>query len=440
MNNRKLLICFVICAILAMRAMAGAIAETPLRGPFDFGTLTLSADTEKWDRASPWKLPPGFRQTVVADERALNIYNRGRDDWHDMLASNESGAEPGRYLYRTHEVYDEPEGGAVSVVDRVTGRAAVLLQRADWKALDGIRWTPWNTLLVAEEISGGRLFEIVLDSADPTTGIASERLAVGRMAHEGIEVDSAGALYLVDEFRGQSEDSVSAGNACDGALPCGGGIYKFVPDTFGDLSQGQLYVLKIVAGDRVEGTGRAAWTGPIDAANPRRSGTLAGGQSYQRPEDVELIGDRLYVAITEGTLNGDGEERYQGRVIAIDLSAMTVTDFVKPGVNVPREPPSGDGVFGWAGFDNPDNLVESPDGRLVIVEDKAPSDIWFANPDVNGDGFADELLLFASLSDPEAEASGIYFVPGENALLVNIQHSAARDGDGTWMISPLSPP
>ncbi len=411
----------------------GALAQPAI---FEFNGLKLSADTETWNPAAPWVVPVGVQQSIVADERALNIYDNGRDDWHDMLASNETGKDAGRYVYRTHEVYDEPEGGAVSVIDMLTGRVSVVLQRPDWRALDGIRWTPWRTLLVGEEIQGGRLFEIVLNGDDLTTGVAVDRPALGRMAHEGIEVDAAGAVYMVDEFRGLSEDSVAQGNACDGQLPCGGGIYKFVPQRFGDLSRGLLYVLKITSGDPVEGTGRAVWAGPIDPANARRSGTRAGGQSYQRPEDLELIGDVLYVAITEGTPGADGNERYHGRVIAINLSAMTVSDYVKPGVNVPREPAPDEGTVGWAGFDNPDNLAQAPDGRLVIVEDKVPSDIWFADPDSNGDGFADRLLLFASLSDPEAEASGIYFRPGDSALLVNIQHSASKDGDGTWRLAP----
>ncbi len=424
----------MVCVALISCGLNGTAVAQP--GSFDFTGLKLSADPNSWNPALPWTVPAGFQQSVVADERALNIYDNGRDDWHDMLASNETGNDAGRYVYRTHEVYDEPEGGAVSVVDMLTGSASLVLQRSDWQALDGIRWTPWRTLLVGEEIQGGRLFEILLDSADLTVGVAVDRPALGRMAHEGIEVDGAGAVYMVDEFRGLSEDSVALGNACDGQLPCGGGIYKFVPQRFGDLSQGLLYVLKIVSGDPVEGTGHGVWAGPIDPLDARRSGTRSGGQSYQRPEDLELIGNVLYVAITEGTRDGDGEERYHGRVIAINLSAMTVTDYIKPGVNVPREPAQGNGTVGWAGFDNPDNLAESPDGRLVIVEDKVPSDIWFADPDSNGDGFADRLLLFASLSDPGAEASGIYFRPADGALLVNIQHSAAKDGDGTWRLAP----
>ena len=114
---------------------------------------------------------------------------------------------------------------------------------------------------------------------------------------------------------------------------------------------------------------------------------------------------------------------------------MMVSNFVKPGVNVPIEVGSpGDANF-QTGFDNPDNLASSPDGRLVIVEDNVPSDIWFAD-DMDGDGVADRVDLFASLSDYGAEGTGIYFNPEQPKILyVNIQHSKEQDGDGSWAIS-----
>jgi len=116
-------------------------------------------------------------------------------------------------------------------------------------------------------------------------------------------------------------------------------------------------------------------------------------------------------------------------VLAIDLSSLRVTDFVKPGLNVPLE------TSGQTGFDNPDNLAESPNGDLLIIEDNVPSDIWWADKDLDDDGSADLVRLFASLSDPEAEGTGIYFGSDPKTLLVNVQHSAAADGDGTWAIT-----
>jgi secreted PhoX family phosphatase len=303
--------------------------------------------------------------------------------------------------------------------------------------LDGIRWTPWGTILFAEETYEGRLFEIVLDPNDLMSAVdVIDRPAVGRLAHEGIDLDAEGNIYVVDEHRGRT-------SGCDGVVPCGGGVYKFVPDFMGDLSSGSLYVLKVNGAD---GVGRGEWVGPIDPLHARESGSEFGGQSYQRPEDVEVIGNTLYVAITEGPRDTEtnldtGEleftsELYEGRVIAINLETMMVTNFVKPGVNVPVEigKPGDDGF--QTGFDSVDNLAEAPNGDLVMVEDNKPSDIWFASQETNEFGASKRVELFASLTDPDAEGTGIYFSPfDDDTLFVNIQHSAAEDGDATWAIS-----
>jgi hypothetical protein len=71
-----------------------------------------------------------------------------------------------------------------------------------------------------------------------------------------------------------------------------------------------------------------------------------------------------------------------------------------------------------------------------MIEDNVPSDIWFASTRTNELGVSKGVELFASLSDPGAEGTGIYFSPtGPETLYVNIQHSEADDGDGTWAIT-----
>jgi len=394
---------------------------------FAFKPLETSANAADWNADAPWKLPKGFTQAIVSDETALNIYDGGRDDWHDMNTVNETGKDKGRYMYRTHEVRGVPEGGAVSVVDLETGETKILAQDVSWTALDGIRWTAWGTLVFAEETTGGRFFEVILDPNDPTTAVEIiDRPAVGRLAHEGIDLDTEGNVYVVDEHRGRSV-------GCSGVTPCGGGVYKFVPDNEADLSSGSLYVLKVTGPD---GTGQGEWVGPIDASVARESGTAFGGQSYQRPEDLEIIGDTLYVAITEGPRDENNKEFYEGRVIAINLDSLKVTNFVKADVNVPVEigKPGEEGH--QTGFDSVDNLAETPDGRLMMIEDNKPSDIWVASKKTNKFGAAKYVDLFASLTDPGAEGTGIYFSPFDpKTLYVNIQHSAADDGDATWAIT-----
>lgn len=410
-------------------AVTLAIAGTCIAdgNKFDFEPIDSSANSADWNPAAPWKLPKGFTQSVVSGESALNIYDGGRDDWNDMNTVNETGPQAGRFMYRTHEVRGEPEGGAVSVVDLKTGEAKILAQDKSWTALDGIRWTPWGTILFAEETAGGRLLEIILDPNDPMKAIeVVDRPAVGRLAHEGIDVDSDGNVYVVDEHRGRSQ-------GCSGTVPCGGGVYKFVPETYGDLSKGALYALKVTGPD---GTGQGEWVGPIDASHARESGSDFGGQSYQRPEDLEIIGNTLYVAVTEGPRDENGREHYEGRVLSIDLDNMEVRNFIKPDVNVPVEIGKPGQAGFQTGFDSADNLAETPDGRLMVVEDNVPSDIWVASKKTNKFGAAKKVELFGSLSDPAAEGTGIYFSPLDpDTLYVNVQHSRADDGDATWAIS-----
>lgn len=438
MLNKKLTACAVASALLFS---ASAMADDKGYKTFRFKGLETSANSVDWDASKPWKLAKGFTQYVVSDESDLNIYPGGRDDWHDMNVVNETGPQAGRFMYRTHEVrlgrgddVVDAIGGAISVVDLKTGESKILVKDETYTALDGIRWTPWGTLLFAEETANGRLFEIILN--DDMTSVAEviDRPDVGRLAHEGIDLDKDGNVYIVDEHRGRSA-------GCNGIVPCGGGVYKFVPDVYGDLSKGSLYVLKVNGAD---GVGKAEWVGPIDPLNARETGSYAGGQSYQRPEDLEIIGDKLYVAITEGPRDVETEngtlkfksELYEGRVIALDMKTMEVTNFVKPGVNVPVEIGKPGDANHQTGFDSVDNLAEAPNGDLIMIEDNVPSDIWFASSKTNAHGASRKVKLFASLTDPSAEGTGIYISPTDpRTLYVNIQHSAAQDGDGTWAIT-----
>jgi sugar lactone lactonase YvrE len=420
----------IACAVAGAIAAAGGASAGPKdskseTGPFGFEPIPGSAegDGSDFDPAAPWIIPAGFEQYIVSDESDIDIYldptiGSNSNDWHDMNTVNETGRHAGRYLYRTHEVRGNAErGGAVSVVDLLTGDHEVIAEDPTYDALDGIEWTPWGTILFAEETTGGRLLEIILDKENPMEAAAVvDRPAVGRLAHEGIAVGPDGSVYVVDEFRGELE-------------AYGGGIYRFVPDRLGDLSSGNLYVLGVSGGPY--GTGQGAWLGPIDPYSARVDGTSKGGTGYNRPEDVEIIGNTLYVAVTEGPRAGTGSQLFDGRVLAVDLQSLRVTDYVRPGLNVPIE------SSGVTGFDNPDNLAQTPDGKLVIVEDNVPSDIWIVDKDYGGDGVADDVSMFASLTDPGAEGTGIYFGKDPKTMFVNIQHSVIDDGDATWAITKI---
>lgn len=393
-------------------ALIPAAAASAADGPISFDPIDgtpYSTATADW--TDPFVIPEGFTQQLLADETVLDIY-AGADDLTDMNTVNETGPQAGRYLYRTHEV---GSNGSLSVIDLQTGETKVIAQDAGWRRLDGLRWTPWGTVLFAEETAGGRLFEAFLDPKDPTVVTHVEvRSELGILRHEGIEALADGTAFVIDELNG-------------------GSIFKFEPAKRGDLSDGQLYALKLTgltdaeqlwnSGTYQQKVGAFEWVAldmdqvviDADAAANAVSAT-----EFGRPEDVEVIGNVLYVANTT-----------EDRVVAIDLAKNELTSFVEKGVNVPVE----DSGAGVTGFNNPDNLAQGPDGRLWIVEDNYLSDVWVASLDTDQDGAADEVEQFASIVDTDAEISGIYFGKDPKTLFLNIQHPEKELADGTWTIS-----
>jgi uncharacterized protein len=394
-------------APLTARKASLAVAGSATTGAFQFTPVATSAACTAGGNANAlFSIPAGYTQANIASEPDY----MGNPD---MITQNETGPEAGRYIFQTHELGLNTNTG-VSVTDLVTGTTKMLVQRNDWGSLDGIAWTPWGTLLIAEERSAGKVWEL-----DPQTLALNPRPALGLKSHEGMRVDPQGNVY------GISETSP-------------GFIFRFVPDARGDLSSGQLYALEVVnpTGDRV---GEAVWV-PLDRTavqvDANAAALAAGATGYNRPEDVEIAtstgnnrggANVLYVALTGPSNPVDN------RVIAIDLrepeggsdhATAFVYDYVKWGVNAVQ----GD-------FEMPDNLALDRSGNLYITEDPGTAsntrrgdDIWVATPPKGPPHqAAASVVRFASLTDCNAEPTGIYFDLNRNTLFVHAQH---RGGDG----------
>ncbi len=406
--KKQLIIAAAGCSLGLTALTAPAQAGGPMAfEPID-GSAYAQASTS-W--TVPYVVPAGYDQHLVADETTLDLY-AGQDDLSDMNTVNETGPHAGRYLYRTHEV---GANAGLAVVDLRTGDAEVLVQDPSWGRVDGIEWTPWGTLLFGEERDGGQVHEVFLDPEDRTKVLRVEsRPRLGVMRHEGIGVGVDGSAYVIDELNG-------------------GSIYRFVPQRRGDLSEGTLYALRLSGltaaeqkwapdsfEDKVGSFEWVALDGTVAATDGNAASDAVGATEFGRPEDVEVIGNVLYVANTS-----------EDRVVAIDLRTHTLRTFVQAGVNTPLENKSA----AVTGFNNPDNLAAGPDGRLWIVEDNDFSDIWATTPDHDGDGLADSVDLFASLKDENAETSGIYFGKDPKTMFVNVQHPDKALADGTWAIT-----
>lgn len=360
----------------------------------------------------PFNLPDGYSQVILADEVTdfSPVAGTGAGN-PDMMTLNETGPHAGRYMYRTHEV---GSNGAVTVTDLWTGTTSLVAQQSHYEALDGIVWTPWGTVLFAEERIVASLKDPAVPNAvgglvyeyDPATGISVPRPAIGARSHEGLRFDTQGNLYGISE----STPGVNGS----------GGIYKFVPDTKGDLSSGQLYALKVLDASR---TGSAVWV-PLDRAavrvNSDAAAIAAGATGWGRPEDIEIStspgGNRggtnvMYVPATSEDL-----------VLKIELNGDNafVTNYVKGGVNVNS-------------FDSPDNVALDSQGNLFIQEDTGPSDIWVARPGHGNSELPSEVVRFASLTDCSAESTGAYFDRVGKTLYLHVQHAGGTLGNDLFI-------
>jgi len=387
-------------------------------GGFQFTPLTSSAVcTNGGSATQPLLLPAGFQQTVIASEGPGVM-----DDSPDMNTQNENGPQPGRYLYRV----SEGSKSSLAVTDLLTGVTKIIAARDDWEALDPTVWTPWGTLLFAEETNAaakrdpaypqavaGLVYEVFFDPNDLTKVVnVVARPAIGSKSHEGMRFDSEGNLYSISE-----------------RTP--GYIFKFVPDKQGDLSSGQSYVLKITQpdGDR---TGLFAWV-PLPRAavqiDASAAADLVAATGYGRPEDLEI-------ATSSGNNHGGPNTLYaaitsEHRVLAIDLHTLRVSNYVARGLNTDDS------------FVMPDNLALDHAGNLYIAEDpggntasgKVGDDIWVAAPAKGNSTASASVDRFASLTDCEAEPTGIYFDVNGWRLFVNIQHRGGDRIDKTMAIT-----
>src|SRR4030067_777103 len=151
------------------------------------------------------KLPKGFKAEAIIDTTRQEQANFATQADMNVLDSSE------RYLFQTHEVFDAALAATVSSVTRFdlhTGKYDVVA--TGLVATDGLKATPWGTLLIGEEYPGGGVWEILNPYA---ADVKVRRDALGTFSHEGIVVLNTGSAYLADEERTGDRKSVGYGES-----------------------------------------------------------------------------------------------------------------------------------------------------------------------------------------------------------------------------------
>lgn len=358
---------------------------------------------------------------------------------------------------------EEEDGVAINPsvqrIDLTNGEVETILHGLE--RCDGIRTTPWGTVLATEEegIGGGSsnggatggVYEIldpinttgysvnrstgaVLDEngAQSTSEIVN-RFALATMAWEGLAILPSGVVVGGDELR---PGSYELGTDSD---TDGGAIFKFVPTTLHDgspitnldqspLRGGTNYAMQISCVDDNQQfgqgceVGNAAWVS-VTAANARPEAYAAGATGYYRPEDLHA--DPNYNG--EGvrfcwTNTGSTSADNFGEVLCATDTQPDVAPADTRTVVVNRL------IEGDTEFNQPDNLAFQAGGNTYIIEDNSHGDIWACLPDgADRDIKSDGCVRIATIPNATAEPTGFIFDDAGTTAYVSIQHS---DNDG----------
>ncbi len=335
---------------------------------------------------------------------------------------------------------------SVQAIDLYTGAATTLLR--GMQSCDGIRRTPWGTILATEETGDGGAYEIldplnanatVLDRSsgsvtDPTR--VAKRTALPTMAWEGLTILESGVVIAGDELR----------PGTGAADKDGGAIFKFVPASpraddgvITELSQsplvsGRTYAMQVSCRDSRQQYGQgceignAAWV-EVTAATARDDAHNNGATGYYRPEDLEQ--DPSYpgpgVRFCWTNTGNEGAKHYGEVVCGIDSDPL-LADANTRSVVVNRF------VEGDEDFNSFDNLAFQPHtGNLYVIEDHDNGDIFACLPDgKDRDIKTDGCVKVLSVKDQSAEPTGFGFTADGKVALLSIQHSDdANCTDGT---------
>jgi hypothetical protein len=446
--------------------------------------------------AQPWVTPAGITQNnwvslreiedavLSPGQSVVRVPGQGTSaSMFDMLAYNPEGT----HVFIPHET---PIGAGCTRYDIFSNKAEVIFAgdqkgaTGDWSkdfgAFDPCRWTPNDTLFLAEEWAGlGRVVEI-LNPMAPVAEIQSRIVeSIANVSHEGINFSQKfdDTIYFIDEWNS-------------------GSIYKFVMKTPGDYSVGQTFVLSVDAflpsgglpaanyNQQPAGVireGAATWVPLTDAngvalpgiTDPFRDGPTndprtnsntmggrpaaddAGGTPYGRPEDMSVGrnssgNEVLYVAVTS-----------ENKVISIEILDDRKGKSVKPtGKAIVRTMASETGTPKNLGFapttgrlNSPDNIAMDAAGNLYVIED-APNgdavggDVWFIR-DKDSDGVAESLDHFMSIRVNGCESTGMIFNPAvPTEFCIVSMHPSSTDltkvpnglGDAVWSFNVSGAP
>lgn len=316
------------------------------------------------------RLPAGFTSRIVA--RTGEVVGNSGYTWHGAPDGGATFATgDGGWIYTSNSELNGGQGGVGALRFDAEGQlvdAYSILSGTSRNCAGGP--TPWGTWLSCEEYAGGHVFECFVDGQ--TSAVI--RPAMGVFSHEAAAVDPAtGYLYL-------TEDQTN------------GRLYRFRPDTAGDLSAGVLEVAEVSAQNVV------SWLAVPDpsAANGPTRNQVPSSTPFNGGEGIWFFGGTVFF-----TTKGDN------RVWALEVStgALTVLYDASTSPN-----PILTGV---------DNVTVTPSGDVLVAEDGGDMQIVVLPPG------GTPTALVEIVGHDDSEITGPAFDPAHRRLYFSSQRGSA---------------
>jgi len=353
-----------------------AQGAVPVENPTDWATHY------GYNGDGPFVPLPGTLTEATKTEPDKNTY---------LVLAGQHGADPG-YDYGRHFLFQGHETGKGGYLTRVNldadgaHRVTVLATRDvagnPLPVFDGSVWDPFGRTLLfsAERGRAGGLWQAQLPDSNGHSAVQDISGSVGRGGYEGIQFDSAGELWIVEDVGGPAAGANGKGKQPNSF------VYRFVPATRGDLSAGRLQALQVVGAPNPPDADSAfeaalhsygssfptRWvtvhdttvdgTAPFDA---NAAAKAAGATPFKRPENGQFRpggGFRQFFFTETGDTNADSpfnaDKGGWGAILRISQS--------RPDAGDGQLQVTFDGDEAHAGFDN---LSFYDERHLLIVED-----------------------------------------------------------------------
>ena len=356
------------------------------------------------------------------------------------------------YDYGTHFLFQGHEGGHPGYITRINldadgpHRVTVMASKdktgAPLANIDGSTWDPFaRRLIFTTENASGPEYQATLEFPSVVEDISG---SIGRGGYEGVQNDSLGNLWIVEDVGGSSPAAAPHAKVPNSF------VYRFVPRRSDDLTRGKLQVLQVISlrtGTPITFHGADADTlsddvrdlhtygkvfdtnwvtihdTDVDGSAPYSANALAkakGGTPFKRPENGQFrpgTGFREFFFDETGDTNALTEAGAFG-----GFGGITKLTQASPGADSGKLTPLFVGDVKHSGFDNvgfvsKDLIVFVEDaGDTLHTQRNALDSAWLFNVRLDYSNPANQpLLVLAEGRDPSATLDSAFLgMPGFN--------------------------